>query len=123
MILKKTIVSAIAVLAVLALTVWPSSTHETHAIPGNLYTYNGQWAKRSEPGSRAETWSRTEWGMPFGWLVRDVGKTVDAWYVKMDTKFLVTYCLTAVMAGAAVWLVMKRLGKNQKREPNGCSRC
>jgi len=61
--------------------------------------------------------------MPFGWLVRDVGKTVDAWYVKMDTKFLVTYCLTAVMAGAAVWLVMKRLGKNQKREPNGCSRC
>ena len=77
------------------------------AIPENLWTSNGQWNKPSS-SSDIETFKRTEYGTPWAWLVVDKGISVDAWYAKMDTKYLFVYILVSALIADSILRTIKR---------------
>ena len=77
------------------------------AIPENLWTSNGQWNNPSS-SSNIETFMRTEYGTPWAWLVVDKGVSVDAWYAKMDTKYIVLYSLISALIAHSILRTIKR---------------
>ena len=94
-------------LAVLSTLALPHSNNPMNAVPENLWTSDGQWGNPSK-STNMETFLRTEYGTPWAWLVVDKGVSVDAWYAKMDTKFIVIYLLVSALIADSIIRTIKR---------------
>lgn len=98
----------ICFLALLAALALPTRNSIMNAVPENLWTCGGQWGKASN-SMDMESFARTEYGYPWGWLVVDNGISVDAWYAKMDTKYLIFYAvISALTVGIVARITRKR---------------
>ena len=98
----------ICFLALLAAFALHTRNSPMNAVPENLWTCGGQWGKPSN-SMDMESFARTEYGYPWAWLVVDNGISVDAWYAKMDTKYLIFYAvISALTVGIVARITKKR---------------
>ena len=94
-------------LALLAAFALPTKNSPMNAVPENLWTCGGQWGKPIN-SMDMEIFARTEYGYPWAWLVVDNGVSVDAWYAKMDTKYLIFYAVISALTVGIVARITKR---------------
>ncbi len=97
----------------------PSRSHEFRAYPENLWTASGQIQVRSEKVELLE-WTRVNFGHRFGsWLVYDRGVTEPAWYVRIDTRYLILYTGLASVPAVILFGIMEGLRRSGGEQPGG----
>ena len=104
---KWMLILPLSFLVVLSSLALPRRHSQMNAVPENLWTCGGQWGHPSA-SKNMESFLRTEYGTPWAWLVVDKGVSVDAWYAKMDTKFLVIYILVSALIADSILRTIKR---------------
>jgi hypothetical protein len=113
--MKRILISAGVTLGILAIGLLPNATHTTSAYPENLWTSGGQFGEPSKTQALLH-WKRTEYGLPWAWLVRDTCTTEPAWYARIEPRYLVLYSAVALFGGVAATLFI-RLKKRQPIKP------
>lgn len=98
--MKRILIFACVTLSILAIGLLPHATHTTSAYPENLWTSGGQFGEPSKTQALLH-WNRTEYGLPWAWLVRDTCTTEPAWYVRIEPRYLVLYSAVALFGGVA----------------------
>ena len=117
--MKRILIFACVTLSILAIGLLPHATHTTSAYPENLWTSGGQFGEPSKTQAVLH-WNRTEYGLPWAWLVRDTCTTEPAWYVRIEHRYLVLYSAVALFGGVAsiVFIGLKKRQPNKTRHSN-----
>jgi hypothetical protein len=111
--MKSLLIFACVTLSILAIGLLPHTTHTTSAYPENLWTSGGHFGEPSKTQAILR-WSRTEYGLPWAWLVHDTCTTEPAWYARIEPRYLVLYSAVSLVGGAAsiIFITLR------KRQPN-----
>ncbi len=116
--MKKLLKSASVLLIILLACLLSHKSHTIGAYPENLWTRPGHF---SHPSTTVEvlTWSRTEYGIVWAWLVHDSCTSERAWYVRIEPRYLMIYVAASFFGGLATFFLTGRRSKFAEQIADG----